>query len=85
MLKLQKQSFESCGDSSFSSSISSERLSRRKSKENQEEEISKTFKELCQTEVLNTNIGKGKETSNEEVEGGVRGKQIDDSFNAKLD
>ena len=71
MLKLQRQSFKSYGDSSFSSLTSSERLSQRKPKENQEGEILKAFKKLCQTEVLKINIGKGKETSNEEVEGGA--------------
>ena len=85
MLKLQRQSFESYRDSSFSSLTSSRRLSRRKPKENQEGEILKIFKELCQIEVLKTNIGKCKETSNKEVEGGARGKQTKDSFNAKSD
>ena len=74
MFKLQRQSFESYGDSSTLSLISSERLSRRKPKENQEGEISKTFKELCLIEVLKINIGEGKETSNEEVKGGAWGK-----------
>ena len=85
MLKLQRQSFESCGDSSFSSTTTSKRLSRRKPNENQEGEILKTFKELCQTEVLKTNIGENKETSNEEVKGRAQGKQTKDSCNFKLD
>ena len=33
--------------------------------------------------MLKINIGEGKETNNEEVEGGVWGKQTEDSFNAK--
>ena len=35
--------------------------------------------------MLKVNIGEGKETSNEEVEGGAQGKQIEDSCNAELD
>ena len=71
MLKLQRQSFKSYGDSSFSSSTSSKRLSRIKPKENQEGSISKTFKEPDQTKVLKTNIGEGMETSNEEFRKGA--------------
>ena len=67
------------------SSTSLERLSRRKLKENQEGEISKIFKELCQTEVLKTNIDEGKETSNKEVKGGAWGKHIEDSCKVKSD
>ena len=67
------------------SSTSLERLSRRKPKENQEGDIYKTFKELCQIEMLKTNIGKGKKTSNQEVEGEARGMKPEDSFNVELD
>ena len=35
--------------------------------------------------MLKTNISEGKETSNKEVEGGARGKQTEDSCNAKSD
>ena len=84
MLKLQRFSFKSCEDSSCLSSTSLERLRCRKPKENQEGEISKTFKELCQTEVLKINIGEGKETSKEEVEGGAQGKKTKYSCNVEL-
>ena len=35
--------------------------------------------------MLKTNIGEGKETSNEEVEGGAQGKQTEDSCKAESD
>ena len=76
ILKLQRQSFESYGDSSFSSSTSSKRLSRRKPKKNQEGDILKTFKELCQIEVLKTIIGEGKETSNKKLRKELKGSKL---------
>ena len=86
MLKLQRQSFKSCGDNStFIVNNKFKETKLKKDKEELEKSVSKTLKELCKTEVLKTNIGKGKETKREEVEGGAQGKQTKNSFNVELD
>ena len=77
MLKLWTQSFKSCGDNSlFTINNKFKETKPKKAKEELKKSSLKTFKELCQTEVLKTNIGESKETSREEVKGEVWGSRL---------